>query len=214
MWFNWSIATINIMFQLIYIYIYIYMQGLSQGPKPKNMGYADLVSQKQKICRDWIGNLGFYELGDHPLDLIDKERKTHKVLLEKDILGFCQRRLILRYCSPNFVPSLASPFLFLFSSILQSLPFISTVHVQIQIDSVDTCPINPSLKSSGVVVRLKSMVQEVYRAFNAMIVAFSQIFSGIPLSCSFLILILFHGMVRCVALSGRSYPPSSVLPSR
>ena len=34
------------------------------------------------------------------------------------------------------------------------------------------------------------------------------------MSYSFLILILFHGMVRCVALNGRSYPPSSALPNR
>ena len=52
------------------------------------------------------------------------------------------------------------------------------------------------------------------RAFNAMVETFSQIFPDFPLSCSFLILIIFHGMVRNVALNGRPYPLSSVLPSR
>ena len=47
-----------------------------------------------------------------------------------------------------------------------------------------------------------------------MVAAFSKIFPDLPLSCSFLILILFHGMVRCVALNGKSYPPSSALPSQ
>ena len=52
------------------------------------------------------------------------------------------------------------------------------------------------------------------RAFKVTIAAFSQIFSCLPLSCSFLILILFHGMVRSVALNGRPFPLFSTLPSR
>ena len=34
---------------------------------------------KQYICRDWVGNLGFCELGDRPLDLVDKKKKTNEV---------------------------------------------------------------------------------------------------------------------------------------
>ena len=106
------------------------------------------------------------------------------------------------------------PFLLLFSFVLYSIPFISTIHVQIQIDNVDTCPINFSLKSSRVVVRLKNTIQLVYKAFNATVAAFSQIFPDPPLSSSFLSLILFHVMVQCVALNSKSFPPFSALPSQ
>ena len=37
MWFNWSVATINIMLQLLDIYIYI-CRVLICGPNPKYMG--------------------------------------------------------------------------------------------------------------------------------------------------------------------------------
>ena len=115
------------------------------------------------------------------------------------------------YCSSNFVISLAPPLLFLFSSILYSLPFISTVHVQIQIDSIDTCPISLSLKSSGVVVRLKNMVQLVAEHLMRLQQLSLRYFQVWPLFCSFLILILFHGMICCVALNGKPYPPSLAL---
>ena len=133
-----------------------------------------------------------------------------KFIRGKTSSGFCPRSLALRYYQNKICP----PFLLLLSSVLYSLPLIFTVHVQIQIDSVDTCPISPSPKSSGVVVRLKSMVQLGYKAFNMLVAAFSQIFPSLPLSYSFLILILFHGMVWYVALNGGSYPPFLALPSR
>ena len=39
MWFNWSVATINVMLQLLDIYIYIYIcRVLICGPNPKYMG--------------------------------------------------------------------------------------------------------------------------------------------------------------------------------
>ena len=121
--------------------------------------------------------------------------------------GFCPRSLALKYYQNKICP----PFLLLLSSVLYSLPLIFTVHVQIQIDSVDTCPISPSLKFSGVVVRLKSTVQLVAEHLMRRQQLSPRYFQAWPLSCSFLILILFHGMVWCVALNGKPYPPSLVL---
>ena len=43
---------------------------------------------KQLICRNWVGNLGFCELVDCPLDLVDKERKTNDVCKRKMSLDF------------------------------------------------------------------------------------------------------------------------------
>ena len=122
--------------------------------------------------------------------------------------------LKLCYKSGTQVPPPGSLFFFLFSSILYYLPSISTVHVQIQIDSANTCPISPSLKSLGVVVKAKKHGSVSCRTFNVIVAAFSQIFPCLPLFCSFLILIIFHGMVRNVALNGRPCPLSSALPSR
>ena len=50
---------------------------------------------KQYICRDWVRNLDFCELGDRPLDLVDKKKKDKRSLLDKNILRFCLRRLTL-----------------------------------------------------------------------------------------------------------------------
>ena len=149
--------------------------------------------------------------------LMVKERKTTKVYLEKTSLDFIRGdsflNIALKLCYKSgtqlplpqgFLGPPRIPFFFPFSSILYYLSFIYTVHVQIQIGSANTCPINPSLKPSGVVVK----------AFNVILATSSQIFPCLPLSCSFLILILFHGTVRSVALNGRPYPLSSALPSR
>ena len=38
---------------------------------------------KQYICRDWVRNLGFCELGDRPLDLVDKKKRQTKFTREK-----------------------------------------------------------------------------------------------------------------------------------
>ena len=108
------------------------------------------------------------------------------------------------------LPALFFPFLLY----LYCLPLISTIHVQIQINSADTCPINPSLKFLGVVVKAKKYSSVSCRAFNVIVVAFSQIFPCLPLSCSLLIPIIFHGMVRSVALNGRPFPLSSAWPGR
>ena len=122
--------------------------------------------------------------------------------------------LKLCYKSGTQVPPPGSLFFFLFSSILYYLPSISTVHVQIQIDSANTCPISPSLKSLGVVVKAKKHGSVSCRTFNVIVAAFSQIFPCLPLFCSFLILIIFHGMDWSVALNSGPYPLSSALPSQ
>ena len=101
-----------------------------------------------------------------------------------------------------------------FPPILCYLLLISTVHVQIQIDSADTCPTSPSLKSLGVVVNAEKQGSVNCIALNAIVTAFSQIFPCLPLSFSFLILILFHGMVRSVTLNGRPPPLSLALLSQ
>ena len=125
--------------------------------------------------------------------------------------------IALKLCY-NLAPSSPSfrglSFFFPFSSILYYLPFISTVYVQIQIGSTDNCPINPSLRSFEVVVKAEKHGSVSCRAFNAIVAASSQIFQCLPLSYSFLILIIFHGMVRSVTLNDRPYPLSSVLTSR
>ena len=138
--------------------------------------------------------------------------------LGKDVLEFYPRRLILKYCSQYFVTSLVSRFgpgfSFPFSSILYYLPLISTVHMQIQIDSTDTCPISLSPKSLGVIVKVKKHGSVSCRALNAIVAPFSQIFPCLPLSFSFLILIIFHGMIWSVTLNGRPSPLSSALVGR
>ena len=109
------------------------------------------------------------------------------------------------------------PLLLVPSSILYYLSLISTVHVQIQIYGVDTCPISPSPKSLGVVVKAGKQGSVSCRTLNVLATVFSQIFSCLSLSFSFLILILFRGVVRCVTfrwltvpfLLGLAYPRRS-----
>ena len=101
-----------------------------------------------------------------------------------------------------------------FPPILYYLLPISIIHVQIQIDSDDTCPISPFPKSLGVVVKVEKQGSVSYRAFNVIVAAFPQIFSGLPLSFSFLILILFHGMTRSITLNDRLSLLSLALPGR
>ena len=107
--------------------------------------------------------------------------------------------LFFLLCSP-------SPFVFALSPILYYLPSISTVHVQIQIYGADTCPISPSPKSFGVVVKAGKQGLVSCRILNALAADFSQIFSCLSLSFSFLILILFHGVVRCVTFRWLTIP--------
>ena len=107
---------------------------------------------------------------------------------------------------------------------LLSPPFISlylyyfllfpTVHVQIQVDSDDVCPISPFPKSLGVVVKIEKQGSVSYKALNVIVTAFPQIFLGLPLSFLFLIFILFHGTVWSVILNDRPSLLSSALPGR
>ena len=107
--------------------------------------------------------------------------------------------LFFLLCSP-------SPFVFALSPILYCLPSISTAHVQIQIYGADTCPISPSPKSLGVIVKAEKQGSVSCRTLNAIVAAFSQIFPCLSLFFSFLILILFCGVVRCVTLKQQIVP--------
>ena len=98
------------------------------------------------------------------------------------------------------------PLLPVWSSILYYFLPISTVHMQIQIYGADTCPISPSPKSLGVVVKARKQGSVSCRTLNALTAAFSQIFSCLSLSFSFLILILFRGVVRCITFRWLTVP--------
>ena len=88
------------------------------------------------------------------------------------------------------------------------------VHVQIEIHRANTCPISLFPKSLGVVVKAEKHGSVRYRALNAIVAAFSQIFSSFPLSFYVLVLILFHGMTRNVDLSNRLFLLSSTTPGQ
>ena len=110
----------------------------------------------------WIVNI---------VDSNDNKVRTDRLYLKKVAFGTVlgdQFLYVFRIRLPIWsilLPSFLSPFFWIphyqgLSSILYyPFPPISTFHVQIQIDNFDICPISPSLKSLGVTVRLKSMVQ-------------------------------------------------------
>ena len=62
------------------------------------------------------------------------------------------------------------------------------------------------------VVKVEEYDSASCRAFNAIVVAFSWIFPYLPLSYSFLVLILYPRMARSITLNGRPFLLSSALP--
>ena len=155
----------------------------------------------QLICKEWVGNSGLSESDEQPTCLSDKERKITSVYQGESSSDFIQRRrlilnmLLFLFCyQSGFPPTLV----FTLSSILYYLPPISTVHVQIQIYGTDTCPISPSPKALGVVVKVGKQGSVSCRTLNVLAAAFSQIFPCLSLSFSFLMLILFRGVAKCI----------------
>ena len=165
-------------------------------------------AQAQICMESWPNEFDTMNLQRNGLEtraLTSQTRDQHAQMIKKERYRPFTRECRSRILSEEEVDSqyivfppllpFRPPLVFALFSILYYFPSIPTAHVQIQIYGADTCPISPSPKSLRVVLKAGKQGSVSCKTLNALAAAFSQIFPYLSLSFSFLILILFHGVV-------------------